>query len=243
MVKRKDYIYKRRKKLKNFSFDHEVSQVFDDTVERSIPNYNDIQKIISNLLKKKIEPNTNIYDLGTGTGNTLFLLSKDLEDRFLTFIGIDNSKDMLYIANEKKQFENYNDIYFLYGDILDPHNYENAGAFILNLTLQFIRPIDRGRLIKYLYKKLRPNGMLILFEKIIEEDSEVTRDFIDLYYDFKHKNGYSWKEIKRKRIELENVLIPFTEKENVKLLVDAGFKVVTTMYKNLNFCVILAIKR
>ena len=79
---------------------------------------------------------------------------------------------------------------------------------MLILTLQFIRPLRRDRLIADIYRGLRPQGCLLLVEKVLGEDSLFNRLFIKYYYEMKRRNGYSDMEIAQKREALENVLIP-----------------------------------
>lgn len=68
------------------------------------------------------------------------------------------------------------------------------------------------------------NGALIIFEKVTSRDFMFNRLFIDHYYDYKRRNGYSEMEISQKREALENVLIPYRMEENFDLLKASGFK-------------------
>ena len=79
----------------------------------------------------------------------------------------------------------------------------------MSLTLQFVRPLARKRLAQRIYDGLNPQGCLILIEKVLAEQTLLNRLFIDHYYDFKRRNGYSDLEIAQKREALENVLVPF----------------------------------
>ena len=51
---------------------------------------------------------------------------------------------------------------------------ENASVVVLCLTLQFVRPISRERLLKDIYDGMVPGGALIVIEKILAEDSLLT---------------------------------------------------------------------
>ncbi len=65
---------------------------------------------------------------------------------------------------------------------------------------------------------------------------------IDMYYEFKKKQGYSEFEISQKREALENVLVPYTEEENKNMILTAGFKSVESLFKYGNFVTFLAKK-
>jgi tRNA (cmo5U34)-methyltransferase len=66
---------------------------------------------------------------------------------------------------------------------------------------------------------------------------------LDEYYEFKKTQGYSEYEISQKREALENVLIPYTEEENKKMILDAGFTHCETLFKWVNFATFIAIKK
>jgi tRNA (cmo5U34)-methyltransferase len=110
------------------------------------------------------------------------------------------------------------------------------------LTLQFIRPLRRTRLITDIYNGLLPQGCLLVVEKVLGEDSLFNRLFIKYYYDLKRRNGYSETEIAQKREALENVLIPYKLFENRELLLETGFRSVDVFFKWYNFCGIVAVK-
>jgi tRNA (cmo5U34)-methyltransferase len=113
---------------------------------------------------------------------------------------------------------------------------------VMLLTLQFIRPLYRGQLIRNIYHGLHDQGCLILVEKITLEDSLLNRLFIQHYYDMKRRNGYSELEISRKRESLENVLIPYRSEENRTLLLSEGFRCCEEFFRWYNFAGLVAIK-
>ncbi len=118
----------------------------------------------------------------------------------------------------------------------------NASVVVLCLTLQFIRPVHREKLLRNISDGMVAGGALILVEKILTEDSSFNRDFINYYYDYKRRNHYSELEISQKREALENVLIPYKLSENISLLGDVGFKTCEVFFKWYNFSGLIAIK-
>jgi tRNA (cmo5U34)-methyltransferase len=95
---------------------------------------------------------------------------------------------------------------------------------------------------KTIHAGLNENGCLLLLEKLTSEDTTLNRLFIQHYYDFKRRNGYSEIEISKKREALENVLIPYRLDENVQLLKEVGFRSVEVFFRWYNFCGIVAVK-
>jgi tRNA (cmo5U34)-methyltransferase len=118
----------------------------------------------------------------------------------------------------------------------------DASVVVLNLTLQFVRPLRRDLLIRDINRGLNQNGCLILVEKVLGNDSLFNRTFIRLYYEMKRRNGYSDTEIAHKREALENVLIPYRVDENFELLARNGFNQADIFFKWYNFCGIVAVK-
>lgn len=231
-----------RDNISDFRFDKTVATVFDDMVSRSVPFYGEIQRMVVELSEDFAQPGTNIYDLGCSSGTTFAALNPVL-DKTVRFVGLDNSQDMLDKAKEKFAELNFErPVELRVEDINDQCNIENASIVNLILTLQFIRPLKRERLIADIYRGLNPNGALILVEKVLGEDSLFNRLFIDYYYDLKRRHGYSDMEISQKREALENVLIPYKLLENRELLLNAGFRAVDVFFKWYNFCGIIAVK-
>ena len=127
-------------------------------------------------------------------------------------------------------------------DINNGFHFDNTSVATMLLTLQFVRPLYRERIAKTIYNGLNANGCLLLIEKLVVEDSRTNRLFIDYYYDYKRRNGYSETEITQKREALENVLVPYRIEENERLLKEAGFRSVEVFFRWYNFCGIIAVK-
>jgi tRNA (cmo5U34)-methyltransferase len=118
----------------------------------------------------------------------------------------------------------------------------NASVVMLNLTLQFVRPVFREKVIENIAEGMVPGGCLILVEKVLSEDSMINRLFIKHYYEMKKRNGYTEMEIAQKREALENILIPYHYDEDRQLLLDHGFQSVDSFFRWYNFCGIVAVK-
>jgi len=238
----KDKIFETSNAISDFKFDKAVANVFDDMVSRSVPYYHEIQRMVTELVNDFAQENTNIYDIGCSTGTTIELLDKTLKQKNVTLVGIDNSEEMIKKAREKLE-KNLNHKFDLqFGDINSYLNLQNASAVLMVLTLQFVRPLYREKIAKNIFDSLNENGCLILVEKLTCKDTNFNRLFIEHYYDYKRRNGYSEIEITKKREALENVLIPYRIEENYELLYNAGFKQVEVFFRWYNFCGIIAVK-
>ena len=237
-----DNVFRVEKTPADFKFGANVVSVFDDMVTRSVPFYLEIQRMMTEIAIDFAVPGSNVYDLGCSTGTTLINLDRVLSTD-INFIGIDDSKEMLEKC--KNNFDNagLKRIYNLqYADLNKGVKLENPSVVIICLTLQFIRPLYREKLIEDIYSQMNENGCLILIEKVLGEDSLFNRQFIKYYYDYKRRNQYNEMEISQKREALENVLIPYKLMENRELLLNKGFRYVETFFKWYNFCGIVAVK-
>ena len=187
-------------------------------------------------------PDAHVYDIGCSTATTLLALDRSI-DPAIKFVGIDKSPDMLAKARTKVDSSGTTrQIEFLPADLQQGLIIENASVITMILTLQFVRPLYRERVMKMIFNGLNDSGCLILVEKLTSEDTIFNRLFIDHYYAFKRLNGYSETEIAKKREALENVLIPYRLEENIELLKSAGFNHVELFFRWYNFCGILAVK-
>ena len=230
----------------DFQFNEEVARVFDDMLARSIPLYHEQQSLLEELARRFFQPATQVVDLGCSTGTTLIRLHHALPDG-TALRGYDNAEPMLARARQNAREANCADVIeFLPGDLNgDLQELDLAGSSVVCIcwTLQFVRPLNRDRLVRKIYDSLSDGGVLIVTDKVLTNDSDMNRFFIDFYYDFKRRNGYSEQEILRKRESLENVLIPYRVDENAELFRRNGFATVETFFQWYNFAGFLCVKR
>jgi tRNA (cmo5U34)-methyltransferase len=237
-----DNIFDIEREARDFEFREEVVAVFDDMVNRSVPFYGEIQRMLAELTRDFAEPGTNVYDLGCATGNTLLAMDPFLDAR-VGFVGVDDSSEMLERCGQKfREAGVTRGVRLQREDIGTGVGIENASVVVLCLTLQFIRPIHREKLVRSICGQLNPGGVLLLVEKLLCADPVLNREYIRYYYDFKRRMKYSELEIAQKREALENVLIPYTLEENETLLRECGFREVETFFRWYNFAGMVALK-
>jgi tRNA (cmo5U34)-methyltransferase len=241
---RKDEVFKEPSvKPADFKFSKKVADVFDDMVNRSVPFYGEMQRMIAELAATHAQAGTNVYDLGCSTGTSFLMMDKTI-NQDVRFVGIDDSNDMLQKCTTKLDEADFNRPYDLQvADLNNGVEISNASVVILCLTLQFVRPLYREKLVKKIYDALVNKGVLILVEKILAEESQFNRDFIEYYYNYKRRQHYSEMEISQKREALENVLIPYKLSENNLMLREAGFAHCEVFFKWYNFSGLIAVKQ
>ena len=240
----KDEVFKDEiEKASDFKFGANVAIVFDDMVNRSVPYYGEIQRMMAELAADHAKEGTDVYDLGCSTGTTMAGMDTMVNQQ-IRFVGIDDSQEMLDKCKSKLLELGFSRDYELRcADLNEGIKISNASVVVLCLTLQFVRPVYRERLLKNIYAGINSGGVIILVEKILAEESQFNRDFINYYYNYKRRNNYSEMEISQKREALENVLIPYKLTENISLLRDTGFMHCEVFFKWYNFAGLIAIKK
>lgn len=240
----KDNIFKKKlKKTKIWKFDKQISKVFHDMKQRSIPGYFDILYMIGLLTKIFVKPNTIIYDIGCSLGEVSIAVSNNIKAKGCKILAIDQSSSMIkYCRKKVKYFDKKNIIKVIKKDIFEI-NIKNASMVILNFTLQFIPKKNRLLLLNNIYKGINPGGILIISEKFHFLDIKINNLMFKMHHDFKKSNGYSELEIQQKhKLLKKNMLINSIDqhKKNLKLI---GFSHVDLWFQYFNFGSIIAIKK
>jgi len=236
----RDEIYKDKVDISKFTFDQKVVDVFDDMVLRSVPGYKQMIELIGLAGRTYPVINSNVYDLGCSTGAATLSIASNLKSKSIKIFSIDNSQEMLDQCGKNLSGIEANIQYIC--DDIENIQFENASLIVLNLTLQFIKPKNRSKLVKRMYDSLLPGGALIISEKTINENEEINKSLISLHESFKRENGYSETEIAQKRKAIEDVLIPESIEQHLKRLSDAGFKKPLVQMQCINFASFLAVK-
>jgi len=235
-----------------WEFDANVTAAFDDMLERSIPNYEDMRRITQDAASWLFDraaaggvSYSPIVDLGASRGSGVARLVDALGVR-ARFKLYDVSEPMLEALHQRfGGYEPSGVVSIERHDLRDgfPRGVPPAAAVLSVLTLQFVPIEHRQRLLRETYENLMPGGGLILVEKVLGQGYESDKLLVDLYYGLKRENGYTQEAIDRKRLSLEGVLVPLTADWNEELLTAAGFDLVEVIWAWANFRGWLAVKR
>lgn len=249
-----------------WEFNADVAVKFDDMLGRSIPGYLQMRELAYELGKKFIpDQNVNVIDLGASRGESasafidtpafsganyfLSEVSEPMLDQMRErWNGVSNVHPVSYDLRRK-----YTDIAYA---IHDPvRNMVNNGKipstpYTLHpttlvqaiLTLIFVPINFRQGILKGVHEGLAPGGAFIMVEKVLGDSAEMQDLLVDAYHDHKHRHGYSWEDIERKRAALEGVQVPVRHEENIAMLRSAGFRNVETFWRHLNFVGYICIK-
>lgn len=239
----KDRIYLQRRTLPgDFVFDETVAGVFEDMIERSVPGYEAVHRLLRVVARKFVTKGSSVYDLGCSLGAASFSVCQAIPNASVSVIAVDNSEAMIHRLQQKLEGQpSEARIKPVCADITGVE-IENASLVILNYTLQFVDPPRRDSLIQKIYSGLRQDTALLLSEKIRYADHDEDARMQGLHEKFKQGQHYSALEIARKREALEDVLIRDTHEQHRTRLYRAGFSRVFALMQHLNFITYLAIK-
>jgi tRNA (cmo5U34)-methyltransferase len=222
-------------------FDVEVADAFDDMLSRSIPQYEVMREAVASLASRYVQPGGVVVDLGCSRGEALASIAQRVDDPAARFVGTEVSQPMLDAARER--FADDPRVEVQHSDLrAGCPDACGVSVTLLILTLQFT-PIEyRQRIVQDVFDATRPGGAVILVEKVLGASAHLDRDFVDVSYNLKERNGYSRETIDRKRLSLEGVLVPVTARWNEELLAMAGFGPADCFWRWMNFAGWIAIK-
>ena len=241
-----DDIYKSDGGDEPFRFDDKVARVFPDMLRRSIPGYTASLEAIGSLAARYVRPGTNCYDLGCSLGAATIAMRQGIRQPACRIVAVDSSAAMIdrcrdVVAEAAVAAELITDVDFVLGDIRDI-DITNASMVVLNYTLQFVDRSDRDALLAAICAGMNEKSILVLSEKVVDQDPDMEALLVDLHHEHKRRNRYSALEISRKRAALENVLIPETVAAHRQRLAKAGFSHSAVWLRYFNFVSIIAMR-
>ena len=227
-----------------FEFNDDVARVFPDMLKRSIPGYAASIQAIGTLAANHVQPGSRCYDLGCSLGAATLTMRRNIKAAGCRIIAVDNAPAMVnrcreLLASDEKQTTT--DVSVIEADIQDVE-ITRASMVVMNYTLQFLPLEQRAALIRKIAKGMIDGGILVLSEKVVNDDPKVEKTLQNLHLEFKRRNAYSDLEISRKRAALENVLVPESVSAHEQRLLDAGFSHVGVWLRYFNFISIIAIR-
>lgn len=227
-----------------FEFNEDVARVFPDMLQRSIPGYAASIQAIGSLAARLVQPHSHCYDLGCSLGAATLAMQRNITVAGCRITAVDNAAAMVRRARQLLAAEgksNAAEVTVVEADIRDIE-INRASMVVMNYTLQFLPAEERTAMIRKIATGMLAGGVLVLSEKVVDEDAGIEAALVDLHHEFKRRNAYSELEISRKRAALDNVLIPETVATHKRRLSEAGFSHVGVWLRYFNFISIIAIR-
>ena len=241
-----DRIFETADGAEPFRFDERVARVFPDMLRRSIPGYAASLEAIGSLAARYVRAGTNCYDLGWSLGAATLAMRQGIRESGCRIVAVDVAPAMIarcgdIVAEDDRLYGRETEVDVVEDDIRNIDVF-NASMVVLNYTLQFLDPADRDPLLRHIHTGMNEGGVLVLSEKVVDEDAEMEQLLVDLHHEHKRRNDYSALEVARKRAALENVLVPETVAAHRARLGRAGFTRSAVWLRYFNFVSIVAIR-
>ena len=242
----KDTIYKTEDGRTPFRFNEKVAAVFPDMLRRSIPGYEASIEAIGSLAARYVRAGTNCYDLGCSLGAATLAMRHGIDQPVCRVVAVDVAPAMVarcreIIAEDDRLNGPETQVDVIEDDIRNV-NIVNASMVVLNYTLQFLAPEYRDAMIRRIHAGMNEGGLLVLSEKVIDENAHMEALLVELHHEHKRRNHYSALEIARKRAALEDVLVPETVAAHRARLERSGFRHTAVWLRYFNFVSIIAIR-
>lgn len=215
-------------------FDSSVVECFPDMLSRSIPDLDLMRRTIREVAHAHNSKPGVIVDHGCSLGATLETLAGPNSELY----GYDNSRPMVDAAQQ--QLGGSAQIELL--DIANEapvHPPADVTAFVL--TLQFLNPADRQRVLAGALERSAPGGLLIVAEKI-RGGGWLEDVLVNAYHGRKRANGYTEEQVNAKAESLRGVLRPRTAHQVEAEISGAGWHGVECVWRSLNFACWVAVR-
>lgn len=212
-----------------WEFDQEVTRVFDDMLERSIPQYEVMRELVTDAATAFARKETAIVDLGCSRGEALSRVIDDLADwDEYEFVGAEISEPMVSAARHRLG-ESARVVSWDLRRGYPPHDLPVSVSLCV-LTLMFVPVNYRLHLLGAAHDATLRGGAILLVEKVLGASARIDDVLQANYHRRKTLNGYTPDEVERKRLALEGVLVPLTAEMNVSMLRAAGWTTVDCIW-------------
>lgn len=228
----KDRVFaKSQEHIVDFAFNDDVVRVFPDMIRRSVPGYELIMPMGGLIAARHMGANGTAFDLGCSLGASSLALLSQCDSPSVRVIGVDNSAAMI-----KQAEENIGDprLSFRCEDLMQS-DVSGANVVMLNFVMQFLAPHQRADLLTQIANCMDPSGLLILSEKVRDEEPRKQAFYDSTHLAWKRANGYSELEVSQKRQALENVMHVESSQTHTARLRTAGFTDVVQWFHCMNW--------
>lgn len=211
------------------------ADLYHEQAAHFVPGYASIYEIAGCYLNLNIPDKANILVVGAGAGMEIKTLAKFSPD--WQFTGVDPSSKMLDFAKYWVQRDNLeNRVKLIEGLISDVSDNDLFDAVTCILVMHFLKDeAEKLELLRNIYRKLKPGGILILADSIMPSNPQDFQLFKQLYQKHAEFHGEPDAKIQQLLTVIDNSAFPITSKKETELIVKAGFSTPVTFYSSLYF--------
>lgn len=208
------------------------AEEYDRQRKYIIPRLDDLYHILADLASTNTQ-RPRILDLGAGTG----LLTSYIYDRYPQghFTLLDISEEMLKIA--KGRFKKIHHFSYVMADYTEHDFDESFDLIVSSLSIHHLKHQDKQILYQKIYDLLNPEGIFLNADQVLGPNPASEKEYQRNWLENIEVGSLSKaeKKIILDRMQLDN---PATLRENLKWLINIGYRDVDVFYKYYNFCII-----
>lgn len=226
-----------------FGFDAEVSAIFPDMARRSIPNFYESHATHAAMLEPYINGrDISVLDIGASRGAFFAALVKHYGEAKVTtrmlLDAIDNSPDMCKYLQDAYPLANVRCLDITSDDFLGERT--QYDVVCAHYVLQFVPRLDQSRVLRKIFAKVKPGGILIFGHKSAYYGA-LGDTAHEQYIQFRIANGYTREEIAAKTKALGNAM--FCMDHDVLMgTLQAHFSHVQETFRFMMFSTLMAVK-
>lgn len=226
-----------------FRFDAEVSAIFPDMAQRSIPNFYEAHAAHAQMLAAWIKPGVEILDVGASRGAFLKAIIQEHEVFWgigdINYTALDNSPEMCAYLQTDYPRARVRCTDIASNEFLDRPQ-QQYDIVCAHYVLQFLPQHLQVRALRKLLQMVKPGGVFILGHKSQHEGFSGERAH-DQYVKFRMSYGYTLEEIQAKTIALRGSMFPMNHYEVVDII-RSSCSEVTETFRFMMFSTIFAVK-
>ena len=236
---------------KDFSFAN-IADSFTEHITRSIPGYQELQKLICGFAEYLVRPYSDVFDIGASNGSLFDRMIPQLKGiQGVKYHAIEpetafhdslSDVEASYPGNFVRWHADIAGCINEYRHTITTGDKPQVSLMTSIFTLQFLPEAEREIILKALFDLLIPGGAFIIAEKNICETGVAQRMMDFLYYDSKIDQDFAFSEIIGKERALRKTMRPMEKDDLVDLLNDVGFSTVEPIWRHLQFGAYLCIK-
>ncbi len=214
-------------------FDEEA-RIFDETILKLIPHYNEMIEALVNALPFDENEKLNIIDLGCGTGTIALKIKHKFKNAAI--LCVDISDNMINAA--KSKLKDYDGMSFTVSDFYHFNFTEKYDAAVSSLALHhLVTGKDKIKFYRKIFRALNRGASFYNADLVLASEEKMQEFYISKWIKFMNK-FYSMDEINNKWLEKNRVEDnPSKLYDQLVWLEKTGFKKIDVIWKYYNFAV------
>lgn len=195
--------------MKDWTFKtEEIANTFDSHVREQLPWYDMASDAVAYIVKNYLHTGGLVYDIGASTGNITDKLLPLAKSRDARIIAIDQSYSM---ANKLMRRFAQEDAVTVDASDITQTDIKPANVYIFFLTLMFISPEHRVKLLDDLRQNLKDGGVIIIVDKVADSYGYFSTVLKRLTMNWKLQQGAKPEDVLIKEMSLAGVQVPIDE--------------------------------